>query len=66
MAPFAGLAVAGGPPRPDLAAADGLVPFVGLRLELWGPALRLEGAWNPRRGHLSLGLDAHPDWWPLL
>jgi hypothetical protein len=66
VAPFAGLAVAGGPARPDLAAIDGLVPFVGLRLELWGPALRLEGAWNPRRGHLSLGLDAHPDWWPLL
>jgi len=49
-----------------VARRDGLVPFVGLRLELWGPALRLEGAWNPRRGHLSLGLDAHPDWWPLL
>ena len=67
VTPFAGFGVARQPlegmPWP---ATGDIVPVVGARLDLWGPLLRLEVGWAPRTGGLSLMLDAHPDWWPLL
>lgn len=47
-------------------ATGDLVPVLGARLDLWGPLLRVELGWAPRTGGISLMLDAHPDWWPLL
>ena len=47
-------------------ATGSLVPVLGARLDLWGPLLRAEVGWAPRTGGVSLMIDAHPDWWPLL
>ncbi len=67
LTPYLAGAVAGGelpglPWRPS----DGVEPVAGVRLDLWGPLLRLEVGWALRRGTVGLTLDAHPDWWPLL
>lgn len=61
LVPIAGFAIAGGE-----SALEGLQPIIGVRFDLWGPILRFEAAWNPRLGTTTLGVDAHPDWWPLL
>jgi hypothetical protein len=66
VSPMVGIAVAGGEAALGAVAHEGLHPYLGVRVDLWGPLLRLEGGWNPRSGAVSLGLDAHPDWWPLL
>jgi hypothetical protein len=39
---------------------------VGLRLDLWGPLLRIESGTSLRTGHTELSLDIHPDWWALM
>lgn len=54
--------VAGAPWR----ATGAVVPVVGVRLDLWGPLLRLDLGWALREGRLGLVLDAHPDWWAML
>jgi hypothetical protein len=67
LAPFVAAGVAwdslAGVPWP---ATGRLVPVVGVRLDLWGPLLRVEAGWAPRSRGFSLAVDAHPDWWPLL
>lgn len=45
---------------------EGVQPVLGLRLDLWGPLLRIEAGWAPRDGGLKVSVDAQPDWWPLL
>ncbi len=45
-------------------AASGRVePVAGLRLDLWGPLLRLESGIALRTGHLGVAFDLHPAWW---
>lgn len=70
IGPFLALAAAGGvadslmvwpPPREPQA-----VWVVGMRMDLWGPLLRLELGWAPAAGTLGVAFDAHPDWWGLL
>ncbi|MGH7582098.1 MAG: hypothetical protein ACREL5_02595 [Gemmatimonadales bacterium] len=41
-------------------------PVAGLRLDLWGPMLRIETGISLRTGHADLIVDVHPDWWPLM
>jgi hypothetical protein len=67
VAPFVAVGVARGPMTglPWRATAS-LVPVLGVRMDLWGPLLRTEVGWAPRTGGVSLMIDAHPDWWPLL
>lgn len=67
LTPFVALAVAGGevPGMPWRATGDPET-VLGLRVDLWGPLLRLEVGWAPRRGTVGVSFDAHPDWWPLL
>jgi hypothetical protein len=67
VAPFVAVAAVGG--ALPLAPGDPtgrLEATLGLRLDLWGPVLRVEVGWDPRRGHVGVTLDAHPDWWPML
>jgi hypothetical protein len=66
ISPMLGVAVAAGAPAVGTAPHEGLQPYLGVRVDLWGPLLRLEAGWNPRNATVSFGLDAHPDWWPLL
>jgi hypothetical protein len=67
LAPFVAAGVAwdslAGVPWP---ATGAVVPVLGMRLDLWGPLLRVEAGWAPRTGGFSVAIDAHPDWWPLL
>jgi hypothetical protein len=41
-------------------------PVGGVRLDLWGPLLRLECGFSLRTGRAALAIDVHPDWWGLL
>jgi hypothetical protein len=68
LAPYLAAGVAGGDLGPTVPwRGDGrITPVLGLRLDLWGPLLRLDLGWAPRRGGIGLTLDAHPAWWPLL
>lgn len=67
LAPFAAIGWTEAPPRagPWL-ASDGIRPVLGVASELLFNALRLEAAWAPRAGRVSVLLDASPAWWPLL
>lgn len=56
--------VAGGPmPGLPWQASGRVEPMLGLRLDLWGPLLRLEGGLALRTGHAGFTLDLHPSWW---
>ncbi len=67
ITPYLAAAVAGGAIGGVPWRATGVVePVFGVRLDLWGPLLRLDAGWAPRRGRVGLSVDAHPDWWPLL
>jgi hypothetical protein len=46
--------------------SDAIEASIGLRLDLWGPLVRLTLGWDPRRGNVGFVFDAHPDWWPML
>ena len=35
----------------------------GVRLDLWGPLLRLESGVSLRSGRIGATFDLHPDWW---
>lgn len=67
VTPFVALAMAGGelPEMPWRATGDPET-VLGVRVDLWGPLLRLEAGWALRRGTVGVSFDAHPDWWPLL
>ncbi len=42
-----------------------LEPVAGLRLDAWGPILRVDAGVGLRRGTVSVTIDIHPDWWPI-
>lgn len=65
VAPFLAVGWVGGD-RASLPWRSGWEPVIGLRVDLWGPILRLEAGWSPRRGSIGFTFDAHPDWWPTL
>lgn len=67
VTPYLAAAVAGGGVAGVPWRATGTIePVVGVRLDLWGPLLRLEAGWAVRQGGLGVTLDAHPDWWSML
>lgn len=44
----------------------GLVqPIAGLRVDVWGPILRVDAGVGLRRGTVGVTIDIHPDWWPI-
>ena len=47
-------------------ATDRIEPVAGLRLDLWGPLLRVAAGMALRTGQLSVAVDVHPDWWGLM
>lgn len=67
LAPFLAAGVAGG----DVANAPwrgtGMIePVAGVRLDLWGPLLRIETGVSIHTGQVSVAVDVHPDWWGLM
>ncbi len=67
VVPYLAAAVAGGTIGELPWRGSGEVETVlGLRLDLWGPLLRLDLGWAPSRHRMGFSVDAHPDWWPLL
>ncbi len=58
----AGGGVAGVPWRPTARVE----PVAGIRVDLWGPILRVDAGVGLRRGTVALTIDIHPDWWPIL
>lgn len=67
MTPFLAAGVAGGDdPRWPWRAVGRVEPVAGLRLDLWGPLVRVEAGVALRSGRFGISLDAHPDWWPIL
>ncbi|MEO5824346.1 MAG: hypothetical protein ABIR59_00485 [Gemmatimonadales bacterium] len=58
----AGGGVDGVPWRPS----GRLEPVAGLRIDAWGPILRVDVGVGLRRGTVGLTIDIHPDWWPIL
>ena len=66
LGPFVAAGIAGGELGVLGQATGRIEPVVGLRLELWGPLLRLEAGASLRTGHIGVTVDVHPDWWPVL
>jgi hypothetical protein len=67
VGPYLAAGIAGG----DIAAlpwrgAARIEPVAGLRLDLWGPLLRIDTGISLRTGRAAISIDAHPDWWPVL
>ena len=67
VAPFLAAGIAGGD-QADLPwrATGRIEPVAGLRLDLWGPLLRVEAGMALRTGRLALAIDVHPDWWATM
>ncbi len=67
ITPLLAAGIAGGddPDRPWRGTAR-IQPVAGVRLDLWGPLLRVEAGVSLRSGRVGLSVDAHPDWWPVL
>lgn len=66
-APFIAFGVAGGAvSRAPWMASGRVEPVAGIRLDLWGPLLRVEGGLSLRTGRVTVTVDAHPDWWPIM
>jgi hypothetical protein len=67
LAPFLAAGIAGGE-QPGLpwTATGRIEPVAGLRLDLWGPLLRVAAGMALRTGQLSFAVDVHPDWWGLM
>jgi|CXWL01.1.fsa_nt_gi hypothetical protein len=67
ITPFLAIGAAGGDdPRWMWRAGGKVESAAGVRVDLWGPLLRVEGGISLRTGRIGLGVDAHPDWWPIL
>lgn len=65
--PFVAVGVAGGDDaRRPWRGAGVLEGVAGVRLDLWGPLLRVEAGVSLRTGRIGVSVDAHPDWWPVL
>ena len=60
----AAAAIAGGPMAGLPWQASGVIePVAGIRLDLWGPVVRLESGVSLRTGRVGVTFDLHPDWW---
>lgn len=66
LGPFVAAGIAGGDVAGVGLATGRIEPVAGLRLDLWGPLLRIEAGTSLRSGRVGLTLDVHPDWWPVL
>jgi hypothetical protein len=67
IAPFIAAGIAGGDePGMPWRATDRIEPSAGLRLDLWGPLIRLAAGMALRTGRAEVVLDIHPDWWRLM
>lgn len=67
ITPFVAAGVAGGDHAGVPWRGSGRIEGVaGVRVDLWGPLLRVEGGVSFRTGRIDLRVDAHPDWWPVL
>ncbi|MGH7524612.1 MAG: hypothetical protein ACREK8_09920 [Gemmatimonadales bacterium] len=67
IAPFVAAGIAGGDePGLPWRATGRIEPSAGLRLDLWGPLIRLEAGMAVRTGRAAIVLDIHPDWWRLM
>ena len=67
LTPFLAAGVAAGDDaRWPWRATGRIEPVAGLRLDLWGPLVRVEAGVALRSGRFGIGLDAHPDWWPVM
>ncbi|MBA2290868.1 MAG: hypothetical protein H0W15_00275, partial [Gemmatimonadales bacterium] len=40
-------------------------PVAGLRIDAWGPTIRIDAGVGLRRGTVGVTIDIHPDWWPI-
>ncbi len=67
LGPFVAAGVAGGD---DLAApwrgTGEVLPVFGLRLDLWGPLVRVEAGAALHTGRFGFAIDIHPDWWGVM
>lgn len=67
IGPFLAAGVAGGELGETRWNGGGVIhPVLGVRIELWGPTLRLELGVALRTGEVGLTVDLHPLWWPVL
>lgn len=67
LGPFVAVGVAGGAiPDSPWQGGGRIEPVIGIRADLWGPLLRVEGGASLRTGKIGVTFDVHPDWWPLL
>jgi hypothetical protein len=67
IGPYLAAGVAGGDdPKMPWRGEGAVQPVVGVRLDLWGPLVRVETGTSLRTGHTALILDIHPDWWALM
>lgn len=67
MMPFVAVGIAGGDDARSRWRGRGeLESVAGVRLDLWGPLLRVEAGVSLRTGRVGFSVDAHPDWWPVL
>ncbi len=66
LVPFLAAGVAGGDlPSVPWRGRGSIEPVAGLRLDLWGDLLRVEGGVALRHGRAAFLIDIHPDWWPI-
>ncbi len=67
LGPFVAAGLAGGSVAGvPWSATDRVETVAGLRLDLWGPLLRVETGVSLRTGRVEVTVDAHPDWWPVM
>jgi hypothetical protein len=67
LAPYVAAGVAGDDmPGVPWRGTGAIEPVAGLRLDLWGPLLRIETGISLRTGQLGIAFDVHPDWWGLM
>jgi hypothetical protein len=66
ITPFVAAGVTGGASGGPWRAGGAIETVAGLRLDLWGPLLRIEGGVSLRTGRFGVSVDAHPDWWPVM
>lgn len=67
IAPFIAAGIAGGDePGMPWRATDRIESSAGLRLDLWGPLIRLSAGMALRTGRAEVVLDIHPEWWHLM
>ena len=67
IAPYLAAGIAGGDVPGLPWRGSGLIESVaGIRLDLWGPLLRIESGISLRTGRAAFTLDVHPGWWGLM